>query len=201
MEATRRSGGRWPWPFGLPRQGIAPRVSGALGGGVLPPPPAEGDGGDDAPMSAAEVAKVHGFAPVLRPQAPVRTSGLGARVGVASYSTTSRMTYDSPGAYSKTGAYSEDDHPPRRWIRDQGSKRPPAATDALGGTFAPPRELFRGSPYSARNSPKPRDVGPKPWDAPLADRVVPASERFNPGPEWFQDARHAWIRARSLSCG
>ena len=167
-------------------KGSPPASPGALSG-VLPPPPAEGDGGDDAPMSAAEVARSMDSlrSSILKPHGPSEPLGSAPGSVSASYSTTSRMTYDSPG-----GAYSKTITRP-----DTGSAIKVRSVHQLrqthtGGTFAPPRELFRGSPYSARNSPKPRDVGPKPWDAPSA--VLPASERVNPGPEWFQDARHAW---------
>ena len=167
-------------------KGSPPASPGALGG-VLPPPPAEGDGGDDAPMSAAEVARSMDSlrSSILKPRGPSAEPRGSAPGSVsASYSTTSRTTYDSPGAYAKTITRPDDGSAIK--VRSVHQLR----QTHTGGTFAPPRELFRGSPYSARNSPKPRDVGPKPWDAPST--VLPASERRDPGPEWFQDARIAW---------
>ena len=115
-----------------------PASPGALGG-VLPPPPAEGDGGDDAPMSAAEVARSMDSlrSSILKPQS-VRTSGLGARVGVRLLLHHQQDDVRLPGCVLQDGRVLQDDHPPRRWIRDQGSKRPPAATDAHGRNLRAP---------------------------------------------------------------
>jgi hypothetical protein len=153
--------------------------------GVLPPPPLEGDDdADAAPMSAAEVARSMDSlrSAILKPGSQTEPAPAPGVV-TASYSTS--RTFDSPHGGVKT--ITRPDTGSAIKVRSVHQLR----QTHTGGTFAPPRELFRGSPYSARNSPKPHHTGPKPWDL-AADRVVPASERRDPGPEWFQDARSAW---------
>jgi hypothetical protein len=135
-------------------------------------------------MSAAEVARSMDSlrSAILKPGSQTEPP---ANPGVVTASYSTSRTFDSPHGGVKT--ITRPDTGSAIKVRSVHQLR----QTHTGGTFAPPRELFRGSPYSAHNSPKPHHVGPKPWDL-AADRVVPASERRDPGPEWFQDARSAW---------